>query len=95
MFYNAPHYGTNCTIQKLPANRVSRPERWSYVDKSLQFLELIVRFGKILNVNQPYDDMRFRDPLKYPIPTAGTTSLNDLTFFVNFFLKCHLPVTIM
>ena len=55
------------------------------VDETVAFVEQIVRFGKILNVNGPYDDVRFRDPLKYPIHAAGSTSLNDLTCFVSSF----------
>ena len=37
--YNAFHYGTSCTIQTLSSNRVSKLERWSYIDKSLQYLK--------------------------------------------------------
>ena len=57
------------------------------VDETVAFVEQIVRFGKILNVNGPCDDVRFRDPLKYPIHAAGSASLNDLTCFVSSFKK--------
>ena len=39
MSYNAFHYGTSCTIQTLSSNRVSKLERWSYIDKFLQYLK--------------------------------------------------------
>ena len=49
------------------------------VNDIVTFLELIVGFWKILNINGPYDHVRFRNSLKCPIRSTESTSLNDLT----------------
>ena len=61
--------------------------RYEIVDEAVTFLEPIVRFWKILNVNGPYDNVRFRDPLRYSIRAAESTILNELTIFEIFFQK--------
>ena len=53
----------------------------------MKFLEPIVRIWKILNVNGPYDNVRFFGPLRYPIRAAESTILNELTIFAFFFPK--------
>ena len=57
------------------------------VDDTLTFLELIVMFWKIPNVNGLYDNVCFCNPLKCPIRAADSTNLNDLIFLANFFKK--------
>ena len=47
----------------------------------LSFLNLILKFWKVLNVHGPYDDLRYRDPLR---TTARSVECGNLKLQVGF-----------
>ena len=57
------------------------------VDHAVTFLEPIVRFWTILNINGLYNNVLFRHPLRCPIRAAASTSLRDVTNFAIVFKK--------
>ena len=45
---------------------------------TIEFLEMILDFWKIVNVKGPYEDVNLRDPLRAPIRSLSDTSLDKL-----------------
>ena len=54
------------------------------VDGTVNFLEKIITFFKIMNVKSPNEDVRQRDPLRTAIVSPDDSQLHFLTEFANF-----------
>ena len=45
---------------------------------TIEFLEMILEFWKIVNVRSPYEDVNLRDPLRAPIRSTSDKNLDIL-----------------